>query len=74
MWGWPALAHLKPSSGEIQEARTCAPHPQIGGQSPGREGSGSAVRQELPSSDSKQESLSFLQEKWVDGRQHPGCR
>lgn len=25
VWGWPALAHLEPSSGESQEARTCAP-------------------------------------------------
>lgn len=38
MWGWPALAHLEPSSGEIQEAGTCAPHPQIGGKALGEKG------------------------------------
>lgn len=67
----PLSPPLEPSSGEIQKARTCFP-PRSGGRSSGREGPSSEVRQELPSSDSKRESLSFLQEKWVDGRQPPG--
>ena len=67
----PLSPPLEPSSGEIQKARTCFP-PRSGGRSSGREGPSSEVRQELPSSDSKWESLSFLREKWVDGRQPPG--
>lgn len=37
MWGWPTLAPLEPSSGEIQKARTCFP-PRSGGEALGEKG------------------------------------